>query len=201
MAKKDALETYNDCELLHLQVIYLNHYKIPLEKIAEITHYAITTIKTYIVKFAHLLKKAIKTFYHITEDTVRALKGGTNEYAYLFKFYNTNNTFCFSKIGEIHKQSINRRLAQEENEYNLEGSICSVIDCGDIPAVGLESYIRSQCIKKYPKSYIPNDRFSVNIDIVEFEQYAKEYLGKNYNNITSSIKRKIRPSELFANWA
>lgn len=179
MAKKDAFTYYNDSDIQHMQVIYLNHYRIPLNKIAEITRYAISTIKNYINKFAHLLEKALKTFYHIGQELLKSIREHNN-FVYLFKFYTEEGAFRYSKVGEVHNQTIKKRLGQEEREYGLQGKICSVIDTDKIPSRGLECYIQGLFIKKYATEYIPTDRFAVDIDIDEFDKLAKDFMGKNF---------------------
>ena len=176
---------YQESHIKHLQVVYLAKCeKLVLEKIATITGYAISTIKAYIRKFAHLLEKAKEIFVLNAKDVITTLcdLGKPNsEKVYLFKFY--DEKLLFSKIG-VTKRTVLQRLKEELKSYIKNGFdirkvvICSVHECNNIPAEGAESYAKGYFIKKYPKEFQKNDRFmQVDISISEFNKIIEEYLG------------------------
>ena len=53
-----------------------------------------------------------------------------------------------------------------------------IYNCGNLPSEGLESLIRSEYIKKYPKSFKKNDRFiGERFDFNLCDEIAKNYLA------------------------
>ena len=55
--------------------------------------------------------------------------------------------------------------------------ICSVIDCGAIPAEGAESVTRAYFIRKYPDKFMKNDRFmDVDLSTRTFNSVVNNYL-------------------------
>ena len=184
MAKVNALQKFNkhDAHMRHLQTVYLDNHNFELDDIAEWTGYSTNTIITYLYKFKNLLEEAKKTFYHITLKVKKELIAG-RQYVYLFKFYNRNEG-TISKVG-MTTQLPAVRLKQEIKYYKEHGlditdaKICSVIDCGDIPADGAESATRAYFIRKYPKAFKKNDRFlGVNISTKLFNGIVNNYLNE-----------------------
>lgn len=167
--------------LKKLQVIYLEHYNFSRDRIKEITHYAKSTIRSYISQFSNLLSEALKTFYHIIAPAVDTFRE-KHQLVYLFKFYDKDERLLCSKIGTT-TRTVEQRIKEEIRYYRkhnipVESAlICSVMDCGDIPAEGAESILRAHFIAQYPEHYCKNDRFfDINIDITEFNKVIKEYL-------------------------
>lgn len=184
MAKIDALQKFDkdDTHIRHLQTVYLNEHHFELKDIAEWTGYSITTIRSYLYKFKDLIAEAKKTFYHITNKMKKALIAG-RQYVYLFKFYD-RDIGTISKVG-MTTQLPTVRLKQEIKYYEEKGfhikdtKICSVIDCGDIPADGAESATRAYFIRRYPKAFKKNDRFfGVNISAKLFNEIVYNYLNE-----------------------
>ena len=183
MKKIDVFQTFEDTETKRMQIVYLNKYGFTPEEIKKWTRYAVSTIKTYIRKFASLLEEACKKFYIITLKAKKVLKGG-KQLVYLFKFYNSEGELICSKVGTTTRLP-EQRLKEEINYYKKHeipvetAEICSVIDCGAIPAEGAESYTRSMYIRKHPDAFCKNDRF-FGIDIAKrtFDKMVNEYLGK-----------------------
>lgn len=102
---------------------------------------------------------------------------------YLFRFYDKDHNLLCSKVGTT-TRSVKKRLIEELNNktYQSMGAmyveIDRIYDCGDLPAEGLESLIRSQYIKKYPKSFYKNDRFIGELFDLEYcDTITKEYLA------------------------
>lgn len=179
--KLDAFQQYDETETKQMQVVYLNDNGFSKEEIAKYTGYAISTIKRYISKFKNLLEKAKNTFYHITQK-VKSITQAGKQLVYLFKFYGADNELICSKVGTtIHLPET--RLREEINYYRKhdipveKAEICSVIDCGNLPAEGAESYTRAYYIKKFPGNFKKNDRFfNVNIKTRTFNKLVNEYL-------------------------
>ena len=184
MAKINALQKFDkyDTHMRHLQTIYLNSHDFEIDDISEWTGYAKSTIINYLHKFKDLLEEAKKTFYHITAKAKKELIAG-RQYVYLFKFYD-NIEGVISKVG-MTTQLPSVRLKQEIKYYEKRGfditktKICSVIDCGDIPADGAESATRAYFIRKYPKAFKKNDRFfGVSISTKLFNSIVNDYLNE-----------------------
>lgn len=114
-------------------------------------------------------------------NKVKVTFGKGTKQCYLFKFYDSNGNLLFSKIGTT-ERTIGVRLNEEINKYNKKFDVYgviieSVIDCKDIPPEGAESQLRAHFIKKYPNSYMKNDRFrEVDIPVDEFNEIVNSYL-------------------------
>ena len=185
MAKKiNALQKFDkyDAHIRHLQTIYLDNHGFTLNDISEWTGYAKTTIQSYLYKFKDLLEEAKETFYHITLKIKKQYYAG-KQYVYLFKFYDNENK-VISKVG-MTTQLPTQRLKQEIKYYTehglniIDAKICSVIDCGDIPADGAESQTRAYFIRRHPKAFKKNDRFfGVNISTKTFNIIVMNYLNE-----------------------
>jgi hypothetical protein len=83
---------------------------------------------------------------------------------YFFKFYDEKNHPIFTKIGTTINSCLDR-LKQEIASYQKRGfaivkvKICGIVDCGELPAEGLESFLRACFIRDYPQVFHKNDRF------------------------------------------
>ena len=193
------MEKQNDTNVCHAQVVYL--YEVlhkTYSEIAEITNYAVSTIKGYVKKFADLLSWAKEIFEETIEkvrkpraskyDSVIETNGlditsKNGEMCYLFRFYNAEGDLLCSKVGTT-TRTIRKRLIEEltGKTYKRMGATNAIVDrvwnCGDMPAEGLESLIRSEYIKKYPKSFKKNDRFINELfDLDECDKIAADYLS------------------------
>lgn len=183
MSKKiSAFQDFSDTDMKHLQVVYLDSHGFVSEEIAKWTGYAIATIKNYVRKFADLLEKAKKIFYHITLKEKKVLRGG-KQLVYLYKFYDSDNNLICSKVGTTTRLP-EVRLKEEIKYYRKHNipvdhaEICSIIDCGAIPAEGAESITRALFIHKYPDAFKKNDRFfGVDIPTRTFNTMVTTYLG------------------------
>lgn len=183
MEKENPLQIFSAKEknLKHLQVVYLNDCGFPLEEIERWTEYSIATIKRYIKKFADLLTEAKQTFQRITRNCKKALFGD-KQLVYLFKFYDSNDNLICSKVGTTNRFPKDR-LKEEIVYYRQHNfpvdhaKICSVIDCGDLPAEGAESITRAKYIYKFRQAFQKNDRFvGVDIPVRSFNTIVRKYL-------------------------
>lgn len=180
--KIDVFQTFEDTIMKRMQTVYLNKHGFDTDAIAKWTGYAKSTIHTYVRKFADLLEKACATFYHVTQKVKTVMRGG-RQLVYLYKFYYENGELICSKVGTTTRLP-EQRLKEEITYYKKHGlkvdrgEICSVIDCGAIPAEGAESYARAEYIKKYPDCFHKNDRFfGIDISTRSFNSIINSYLG------------------------
>lgn len=183
MKKIDVFQKFDDTEMKRMQIVYLHSHNFEPTEIAKWSDYAVSTIKTYIRKFADLLEKARKTFLHITIKAKKVLRGG-RQLCYLFKFYNSKHQLVCSKVGTTTRLP-EQRAKEELKYYQKHGlevedfEICSVIDCGEIPAEGAESITRAEFIRRYPDKFKKNDRFfGVDISTRVFNKVVTDYLGR-----------------------
>lgn len=108
--------------------------------------------------------------------------------AYLFKFYGEDAEMpIFSKIGTT-TRTAEGRLRDEIGEYRKKGfvvakvEICAIIQCGEWPAEGHESYLRSLLMDEYPNTWRKNDRFfDVNVSTKRFLAICEEYVSRCVN--------------------
>ncbi len=183
MAKKiDVFQNFETTEMKRMQVVYLNENGFTGNEISKWTGYAVSTIKAYVRKFAKLLTKAKETFYHITLKTKAVLRGG-KQLCYLFKFYSKTGELVCSKVGTTTRLP-EKRLKEEIKYYRDHGldietaEMCSVIDCGVIPAEGAESHSRAYFIRRRPETFHKNDRFfGFDIPTQTFNKVVNEYLA------------------------
>jgi len=179
--KINVFQQFEDTNKKQMQVIYLDHIGFTVDDIMKWSNYARSTIKNYIRKFSNLLDEAIKTFYHVTQKAKRVLIGG-KQLVYLYKFYDENNQLICSKVGTTTR--LPEQRMKEEVKYYIthglpvaRGEICSVIDCGSIPAEGAESVTRSAFIRKFPDAFHKNDRFfGVDLSVRSFNKIVTDYL-------------------------
>lgn len=183
MAKVDVFQKFEDTGTKRMQVVYLDSCGFTPAEIRKWVEYAESTIKGYIKKFADLLEKAKKFFYHVTKKVKAVLRGG-KQLVYLFKFYDSDGKLICSKVGTTTRLP-EQRLQEEIKYYRKHGipventEICSVIDCGAIPCEGAESITRAAFIRKYPDAFCKNDRFfGVNLPVRTFNQIVKNYLAE-----------------------
>ena len=183
MEKINPLQKFdeNERELRHLQVIYLNENGFSFEEISHWTGYVLSTVKSYIKKFVNLLSEAKETFKRITKKAKMALRG-KRQLCYLYKFYDSENKLICSKVGTTTRLPEDR-LKEEITYYKQHdipvenAEICSVIDCGELPAEGAESITRALFIRKYPTAFCKNDRFfGIDIPTRTFNKIVKDYL-------------------------
>lgn len=103
------------------------------------------------------------------------------EAVYFFKFYNPVS-LEFNKVGTSAKDVV-ARLRDEIGEYSKKFNISRVEihrirSCGQFPAEGAESALRSALIKQYPTAFRKNDRFfGVDIDPAIFDEIVNNFLN------------------------
>lgn len=177
--------SFEDMKTKRLQVVYLREVEhLSAAEIAEFVNYSVNTIKSYMYKFSHLLAEAKKLFEKVVITVISKIENlgekGT-EKCYLFKFYNEEK-ILFSKIGTTTREVLTR-LKEEIRSYSKSGFFITkviiedIVNCGDIPAEGLESFCRAKFIRNYPNTFKKNDRFmGVDIPVEEFKRMTAMYL-------------------------
>ena len=116
------------------------------------------------------------------------MRGG-KQLVYLFKFYDAENELICSKVGTTTRLP-EQRLKEEIKYYRKReipvdhADICSVIDCGDIPAEGAESVTRAAFIRNHRETFKKNDRFfGLDIPTRTFNRIVNEYLSNKLETI------------------
>lgn len=184
--KLNPFDRFDNSDICHMQAVYLDAHGFAADEISTYTGYAISTVKTYIRKFGHLLDEAKALFIRISQRVKREI-WGPRELAYLFKFYDKDNNLVCSKVGTT-TRTIAIRLGEELKAYAKShnekiatihhAKVCAVFDCGKYPAEGLESYTRAKYIQQWPDAFMKNDRFvDVDIPTQSFKMLARNYLG------------------------
>ena len=178
-------DSYEDTKIKRCQVVYLKEVEhLKPKQISKIVNYSLNTIKAYIYKFKNLLEEAKKLFQKIEIVIIsKAENLGKvgEEKCYLFKFYE-DNKILFTKVGTTTRETMTR-LKEEIKSYTRSGFkitkviIENVVNCGSIPAEGLESFCRAKFMLKYPNTFKKNDRFmGVDIPVEYFNNLTKMYL-------------------------
>lgn len=194
MDKINPLQNFdtNETEDKHLQVIFLYNNGFFDNEIAEWTGYTVATVKRYIKKYIDLTDVAKERFERITKNAKKTLRG-TKQLVYLYKFYDSDNKLLCSKVGTTTRFPEDR-LKEEVVYYKKRDipvartEICSVIDCGELPAEGAESITRALFIRDTPSAFCKNDRFvGVDISVRRFNNLVKKYL--------SGATLKVAPSK------
>lgn len=163
----DPYATYEDIDTRREQLIYLYHCnKETYGTIAKITRYAYNTVRQYVTKFYHLLKRAIEKF--------SPNKGKV----YFVKWYDENGKLVYVKVGKT-TRTVNQRMKELLNDYWVDGvrsyKVERVVECKRLNEDGLERFVQSRILKDYPWSLVPTDRFSIDLSVEEFDNYVSQY--------------------------
>ena len=204
MEKFNAYERCDIATFRQMQVVYLSaECGLSVNEIAEITEYAVSTVRNYIRKYADLADLA-KSYFCVVEVApqtepemvlYRKFRDGRSipmefmpnygenlsneQIVYFFKFYSTDG-LLFDKIGTTTKNAVSR-LRDEIGEYSKKFPIDRVEihrirSCNGIPAEGYESELRAKLIADHPTAYKRNDRFfGANIDPAVFDQICDKF--------------------------
>ena len=209
-----------DTNRRQLQVIYLYNEGVPVQQIAEITGYAVSTVRSYVRKYEDCAKEANRLFAdHIASTVARSevrhrqgrkvtidflqdcgdMETRGEKLVYLFKFY--CGTQINSKIGTT-ERTITERLVEEidtyikKNEWAIDRvEVLKVISTRDIEPALVESRVRSDLGIKYRNQYINNDRFmNAEVSVQEFETSVNRYLQEQ------GILQENTPSVYLCGW-
>lgn len=204
MEKFNPYERQNVATVCHLQVVFLSaECGLPYEEIAEITGYAVSTVRLYVRKYAEDIDLAREFFIGgIPAPAVepvsvmyRKFRDGRSvpmefmpnfgenlsneQMVYFFKFFGAEG-LLFDKIGTTAKNAVSR-LRDEIGEYSKKFPIDRVEihrirSCGGIPAEGYESELRARLIADHPTAFRKNDRFfGADIDPAVFDEICNQF--------------------------
>lgn len=202
MRKYNPYVRQEDTYRRQLQTVYLHSEGVSYEQIAQITAYALGTVRSYVRKFEDCIKEATRLFAdtivpsvvhsekrkrqgrEVTIDFLANcgdMENRGEKLVYLFKFY--CGTDIHSKIG-ITERTVIARLTEEIDTYIKKNhwaidrvEVLKVISTRDVPPELVESRVRSDLGIKYRNAYEANDRFlSTEISVEEFETSVNNYL-------------------------
>lgn len=191
----NAYNHYDDTQTKYRQIVYLAKKKNEsVDFIAKLTNYALSTVRNYIKKFAHLLDEACEMFKHSRKKKERPLYPEAEgikftcpdvltdgEKFYLIRAFDKCGKRIFSKVGTTARTVIQRM--KEHLKYYAKLGVVEIIvdqiwDCGSVPAEGLESWFRAIYIRKWPEKFNKNDRFfDVDFDLEEAQLWYEKYLA------------------------
>jgi hypothetical protein len=203
----EKFNAYVRCEIAtfrQMQVVYLSvDCGMTPKEIADITEYAVSTVRNYIHKYADLADLAREYFCVVevepTDEPVsvmyRKFRDGRSvpmefmpnfgenlsneQMVYFFKFFSADG-LLFDKIGTTAKNAVSR-LRDEIGEYSKKFPIDRVEihrirSCGGIPAEGYESELRARLIADHPTAFRKNDRFfGADIDPAVFDEICDQF--------------------------
>lgn len=157
-------------EELHRQVVELNSLGKSLEEISLATGYAVSTVRTYIKKYAYLLDE----YLSIHTPTIEPKVGHC---AYLV-YVNKGTDNVYTKVG--YTKDFSKRVLQLKRGYggvDIVPKYVFYFPSRDI-AETMENFMRAYYITKYPSHYVNRDRFTeirINKSDITF---LKEYADK-----------------------
>lgn len=157
-------------KMAHAQVVYLREaLNKTYDQIAAITRYAVSTVKTYVRKFADLLEWAKQCFTdgetHATGLLWNVFNSPGTPCAYVVQFKDTRNNIVMTKIGSAGKgaeQRIPSMWRKYRKDYpQIDTCIVQQLyftKCDD-DALTVENELRKSYKARYPESFEPKDRF------------------------------------------
>lgn len=193
----NAYNQYDDCHTKYRQIVYLSEKKgESYEFIAKLTNYAVSTVRNYVRKFAHLLEEACEMFKYSRKKKEQKtaeerpqhpgiefvcpdIATKDSEKFYLIRAFDANGKRIFSKVGTTIREMLTR-MKEHLKAYEKLGIVKIVVDkvwdCGDLPAEGFESWFRAWYIRRWPTKFNKNDRFfDVDFDLEEAQRIFTQY--------------------------
>lgn len=193
----NAYNQYDDCHTKYRQIVYLSEKKgESYEFIAKLTNYAVSTVRNYVRKFAHLLEEACEMFkysrkkkeqkngeerpqYPGIEFVCPDITTKDSEKFYLIRAFDANGKRIFSKVGTTIREMLTR-MKEHLKAYKDLGVVKIVVDkvwdCGNLPAEGFESWFRAWYIRRWPTQFNTKDRFfDVDFDLEEAQRIFTQY--------------------------
>lgn len=145
--------------------------------------YVLDRVHKIITKVTEIIKKTrVSKYDKMIDNNNYDITTKKGELCYLFEFYDKYDNFICSKVGTT-TRTIKQRLIEElrsktYKEMGAEKAIVNrVYECGNLPSEGLESLIRAEYIRKFPKAFKKNDRFiGEKFDFDFCDKIAKNYL-------------------------
>lgn len=163
--KNDPYASYISTDICHMQVVFLNHLRESTEKIAEVTGYAISTVKNYVKKFTDLLDDAIEFFVAKVEKVLHTDLIKKGDCAYILHIYDRKDQLRFLKIGSTN--DLTKRLKQikyyvEEKWFSgCKIQVCAQYICKSrSKAYIVESALHEHYYNKDGVTYYRQDRYT-----------------------------------------
>lgn len=187
----NVFENYdNNLELRNAQIVYMyNILHMTTEEIAKYVNLALSTIKSYAYKFAHMLDKAKEWFGNKAKKIFDKLREKANvtdivtyecdyrkgDCAYIIEYFDSQKNFTFLKVGMTN--DINRRIKEHLRDYTKKDfdTTYAVVKKlyfaeDEEDALTLENLLRKHYKKIPDNGFIKRDRFSkVRFDCAELE--------------------------------
>lgn len=189
----NVFEKQNDIEVRNAQIVYLaNECKMSAKEIAKYVDLAVSTIKSYIYKFANLLEKAKEFFGEQGKKVANRIKEKCNvkdivtfdnctpkvgDCAYIIEYFDSQHNFLFLKVGMTN--NIKRRINEHLRDYSKKGIDTTYAVVKELhfaedeeDALTLENLYRKHYKAIANNGFIKRDRFSL-------VRYNKEELQKD----------------------
>ena len=176
----NVFEKQENMEIRNAQIVYLaEECQMEADEISNYVDLAVSTIKNYIKKFAHLLEKAKKWFGDKAKQLANKIKEKCNvtdlityncehhkgDCAYIIEYFDSQHNFVFLKVGMTN--DISRRVREHLRDYTNKGFDTTYAVIKELhfaedeeDALTLENCLRKHYKKIENNGFIKRDRFS-----------------------------------------
>lgn len=133
-------------------------------------------------RFVKGVVEKVKSLFKPTANVIYSCeKVEGNQLVYLLRLLDGEGNLVWSKVGTT-TRTIEERMSEHlryYRKYDIKTiEVTKVWDCGEVDAEGLESFLRSKYIRKYPGTFQKNDRFyQVEFDVEQAEKWVDFYLN------------------------
>ena len=188
----NVFEKQENLEVRNAQIVYLaEECGMGASEISKYVDLAVSTIRTYIKKFANLLEKAKEWFGDKAKQLVSKVKEKCNvtdivtyncehhkgDCAYIIEYFDSQHNFVFLKVGMTN--NIDRRVGEHLRYYTNRGwdTTYAVVKELHFAEDEEDALTIENCLRKHYKKidncgFIKRDRF-------EFVRYNKEDLQQD----------------------
>ena len=173
----DPYVQHRETEVRHAQVVYLSKVKhLDDVRVAEITGYAVTTVRIYSNIYQEDLEEKSKIMFEETEGVLPSNVKGN--WCYWIRVY-CDGKHIFDKIGTTTRTPEIRIAEMMRNGWKnyygvLTCKVMELFDCGSRNPVGLEKLLHGVLISQNYE-HLPNDRFRSAVDREIILNTAKMY--------------------------
>lgn len=132
-------------------------------------------------RFVKKTIQKVQELFKLTSNVIYSCeKVNGNQLAYLLRLLDKDGNLIWSKVGTT-TRTIEERMREHLRYYRKYDvttiEVTRVWDCGDTDAEGLESFLRSKYIRKFPGTFQKNDRFyHVEFDVNQADKWVQLYL-------------------------
>lgn len=188
----NVFEKQENLEVRNAQIVYLaEECGMEANEISKYVDLAVSTIRTYIRKFANLLEKAKEWFGDKAKQLAQKIKEKCNvtdivtyncehhkgDCAYIIEYFDSQHNFVFLKVGMTN--NINRRVGEHLRYYTNRGwdTTYAVVKELHFAEDEEDALTIENCLRKHYKKidncgFIKRDRF-------EFVRYDKKDLQQD----------------------